>query len=548
MYQMERFTAASGDFERLAKLYMAIKDVVGFALVEAPDTARRNPCGPQFVAYVSKRKKVDALRAAGDLPRKVKTAHDIVRVVVEKAVVELHRAHTGNEEPMKPGASIGDNRLAAGTLGARLDSPGSGDHFLTCGHVVRNGTDVHQAGLFDSRAAGRPDRKVGNVVTNALSNATGASDAASVQVDTGFTLQRAPHDSPPPAPGSPAIGLYRGVIANRPFYIHINAALASVGGGIRFTEQMEIQHKGRRVSASGRTSGLIKSVIDGPAVLRPPRDLATPGFVCDRIRGGEAGDSGAVSVLLRGQTTSWVSDAALDESNVIGTDVDDAAEYLPGTFTELDQFLSGDGTHICANGTELQATNGRNLLARLVARLRRLGELGIVVTANTYKNPCRGEETRRRRPTGVREIILRPGRDAEEPDEGPEGEEIESQTSCCTFGTSPYITIAGDDNERTEFELEVSGAAAIRVVFKISQTVMSARFRRFGQCFRNVCSEEVMRGRVTVSRTTKLEISGSLGEVDLPVIGKIRAGSGSFKREVTRSLNKNFVLPCSDPN
>ena len=65
------------------------------------------------------------------------------------------------------------------------------------------------------------------------------------------------------------------MIANRPFYIHINAALASVGGGIRFTEQMEIQHKGRRVSASGRTSGLIKSVIDGPAVLRPrPRRAA----------------------------------------------------------------------------------------------------------------------------------------------------------------------------------------------------------------------------------------------------------------------------------
>ncbi len=302
--------------------------------------------------------------------------------------------------------------------------------------------------------------------------------------------------------------------------------------------------KGRRVYASGATSCAMESIIDGPASFRGDTGVATPGFVTDRVKGGTSGDSGAVAVISRdGQT--HIRDESGGLIDVTGTDTDGALDYVPGTFPELDGLLGGDGRNIKIDGNELDRKSGGNLLARIAARLRKLGELEVKVEAHGYQNPCLKNGRKNKRPTPCKEVILKPGTPTEQPElEFDEGQEGESETTCCTFGKKPFVVISGDDSERTEFNLSVTGTASIRVIYEISQTVMSARFLRYGSCYRNICDPEVLRGTIILSRTTNIELIGSLGEIDLPVIGPIKAGDGSFKRNVTKSVKKKFAITC----
>ncbi len=88
---------------------------------------------------------------------------------------------------MRPGDSTSGVRDTRGTLGAVVGTPGSGDHFITCGHVLDAvGTKVHQSGILDADDAGRAYRHVGATVQNALHQ--GTSDAALAKIDSGFAM------------------------------------------------------------------------------------------------------------------------------------------------------------------------------------------------------------------------------------------------------------------------------------------------------------------------------------------------------------------------
>lgn len=550
MFQLERFVAAAAHFDILAQQYLAVNGVEGFRLSEAPNFDVKNPCGPVFVARCSDRKEVERQRLAKSLPVTVQTIHDEIDIVLVDSTVLRTSAHQNDENPIHPGASVSGSDPAVGTVGAVVSSPGSGDHFLTCGHVVEGSpwtnTDVYQAGLDHSRAAGRPDRKVGKVISNAFTDRE--NDSACVKLDTGFRLDPRPHDSPAPSSSHPAIGMVtlRDTTKNIVFLGHINKALSDCGASMDHTIQMIPQHKTRKIEATGAESGKIALTIDGPGRERVPRsNVVVDGFWTDPSGKGVPGDSGAVAVLLPRGPSIAVEDNGT-HVDISAADPDDPPEYVPNAIPDLDKFINGDGTGFREQNIELTKKQGHNVLSQISAAFRSLGELEIKVSAVAFKNPCRAEGRRLRRPTAVQEIILKPGTTPEQPDpfDGM-AEEVESDHEpCCTFGAKPFVIVAGEDSVEFNIVLQVTGTASVRVRYHLAQTVMSAHFLRHGSCWRNICEAEVMRGKVTVSRTSIFEIEGALGEIDLPVIGTIKAGSGKFSRHAQTTVEKKFELKC----
>ena len=563
MLQLERFEAADEMFDDVADIYMDVVGVSGMGITQASDSARFNPGGPQYVIFYDDPDPIRTGRRDGSLPKFIRSRLDKIRIVLRPNTFEINDAHTLDETPMRPGASIGDARISAGTLGALLKSPGAGDHFITCGHVVKgnndNNTDVYQSGRRDARDAMRAERLVGSVVNNAIDNEQAPeqnedeakpkkNDVAIVKVSPDFPIISQPHDSPRPSSTTPAIGMQSasGIGTDIILYIDILRALFDSGGQMSNVTQFAPSDMGRRLFSSGRTSGLIKADVGGRAFIQP-KGLSFPvnGFFATRVKGGVKGDSGAVAVISRGQSMTVTDNGSF--INVKSTDLDGPVEYVPGAIKQFDKFVNGDGGGFVVNGTKVKRKDGYNLISRLVARLRALGNLPVVVKSKAFNNPCINDGRRRkRRPTNVKEIILKSKKEViEEPDifEGLP-EEANSDTTCCSFGAKPYVTVFGDVSKEDEFNLSINSAATIKFKYSITQQVLSAGFVRKGSCFRGVCEEELISGTVTLLRKTNLEISGELGKITLPVIGEIKAGGGSFTRKGSNAVEREFILPC----
>ncbi|TNE56003.1 MAG: hypothetical protein EP338_01605 [Bacteroidetes bacterium] len=547
MLQIDRFIAAENVYMKMVDTFKDLKEVEAINLEEASLNSKRNPGGPEFVIYATNLKRLKAKQKEGKLPRKIKSSMDSIRISLRKSNIVFNSAdaHTGDENPIKPGASISDSRISSGTMGAVVDSPGNGDHFITAGHVLIKGKDVYQAGRWDARLNRTRDRVVGAMIENSFLKKT--SDGALVKVKKDYKLDRIPHDSPAPSPSTPAVGIYSASDEKDDgwcFYGHINRTLKDLKASMNNTAEITAKDIGERVYASGKASGEIVSQILGLSTLTG-NGSTIYGFHCTKIKGAKSGDSGAVAIIQNGVAIKVNETGPLLDISVV--DADNSKEYLPGNIPELEAFIKDNGSNVRIKGQTVKKGDGKSLIARIVARLRKLGELEINVQADGYENAC-VEGRVSRYPNNCEVVILRKDKETPArkktsfPEDQADGEE--SKSVCRTFGKLPYVRVSGDDFEETKFGLDITGTGSINILFRIEQKVTQATFYRFGSCHKGICSKEELRGSVDVSRTITFEISGGVGDVELPGIGKISAGGASFKRTTSKSVTKKFVIPC----
>ncbi|WP_299472399.1 hypothetical protein [uncultured Roseibium sp.] len=552
MFQRHRFQAAGAAFDDVAEKYAKVNGVVGGGVRKAPDQARMNPAGPQYVIFVDDRKEVEKQRHSGKLPTTVSTPYDTIEVVLVDAVAQEQEAHTSDDNPMRPGSSICDARDDAGTLGALLDSPGTGDTIVTCGHIFPNSAvddPVFQAGPFDANRAGRPPRQVGKVLTSGYPSKT--YDVAVARIDTKFQVSRVPYDGvPAPSLATPAVGMVRGIVNGVSFFMHIDDVLKKAGdllktGGnsatLRSTLRITENDDGREILASGRTSGLIKARVEFIGFMNT-NGIKTDGFFVSPQGVTLCGDSGAVAVTVTDMTAQITEDGGIIDVSV--QDTDPSEEYLPGIDMGLDELINSDGSDVEAQGVMV---NGKDLVARILAKLSGIGKLKITVDTQAYRNTCVEKRPPSIRATPVKEVILRKDREAEIPDVAFDPIELDTKSTCCTFGTAPYVVISsenGDKVEARDLKVEVSGVGTLNISVEVSQNITGAKFSRFGNCFRNICQREEMRGTVYAERSYDIRFSISAGEITLPGLGKIKAGGGEIKIKTTEALKKRFVIPC----
>lgn len=547
MFGEHRFRAAFQMVDGVAAAAAGMDDVIAVMLETEPDTDDDNPGGPVINIYASDGRAVRDAQAQGTLPTAVPTAFDRVAVrVVEAELTPLASPgrHTGPDSPMRPGSSIGriDN---LGTLGAPVATPAG--HVITAGHVLGAvGSDVCQPGGGEDA---RPQRRVGRCVANA--RLAGGADAGLASIDGAFPIEALPFDSPEPSPATPAAGLLLGTLGDdargvRLTYLDFASCVSAVNAtfaGDR-TVRIDAANMDDPVLASGRSTGPIRGMVDGVGTLRTQSRGLVPAFFCRPI-GARGGDSGAVCVLNKDRRTT----VHTDDAGVMSRDEDGPREWLPGTFAELDDLAGGNGSGVEIDGTPAAQGVGKRLVSRIQAYLRRLGELEVLVTANTYRRPCRPllqlNPTSHRPANPCREIILRDDGEQERSDEDafPEDEVSEGDQLCCSFGKKPVVRISGDDGDSKEITLDVA-RVSLRLKIAVDQRVTSASFRRRGFCHRGMCDPERLTGTVTLKRVFRLEISATAGQISLPGFGTIKAGA-AFVRTSRRSLAKTFDIPCA---
>jgi hypothetical protein len=448
---------------------------------------------------------------------------------------------------MRPGSSICDARDDAGTLGAVLDSPGLGDTVLTCGHLFPNsvvGDPVFQAGPFDANRANRTPRQVGTVAASGYPSKT--YDVAVAKIETRFPVSRDPYDGvPAPSLATPAVGMVRGIVGGASFFMHIDDVLKKAGDGatLRSTMRITDDDKGREIMASGRTSGLIKARVEFVGFMNS-NGIRTDGFFVSPQGATKGGDSGAVAVTVTNLAAQITDDGGLIDVSV--QDTDTAEEYLPGIDKGLDELINSDGSDVETQGIMV---NGKDLIARILAKLSGIGKLKITVDTEAYRNTCEERRPPSIRPTPVKEVILRKDREAEIPDIAFDPDELDTESTCCTFGTAPYVVISaenGDKVEARDLKLDISGVGTLNISVEVSQNITGAKFSRFGNCFRNICQREEIRGKVYAERSYDIRFSISAGEIKLPGLGKIKAGGGEVKVKTTTAIKKRFVIPCQN--
>jgi hypothetical protein len=104
----------------------------------------------------------------------------------------------------------------------------------------------------------------------------------------------------------------------------------------------------------------------------------------------------------------------------------------------------------------------------------------------------------------------------------------------------------GDKVEARDLKLDISGVGTLNISVEVSQNITGAKFSRFGNCFRNICQREEIRGKVYAERSYDIRFSISAGEIKLPGLGKIKAGGGEVKVKTTTAIKKRFVIPCQN--
>jgi hypothetical protein len=511
--------------------------------------------GPELLIHAERPALIEDAIANGILPSQLVTRWDVVPVRVLEGVITLDSGPPviERERPIQPGASFGSQSPGGtGTYGALVQDKNQ-PAALTAGHVVGyDGADVFQPGPDDRAPDGTT--KVGTVKKNAYQRAAASQhgvDAALVQIPNPDDINDVPHYTPKPSPQNPATGLYVGrnnvgQLDEQLVFLDIDTVLAEVGASMR-AQETAVAKVGDRVVGSGRTSGIVDGNVTSVGVVVKDGARAR-GFMASRNQGGTGGDSGTV-VVVRGET-GYVWDT-LDSGETV------AIGYAEETEEHwLDPSLLGpllgkqQGSQELEKDLNVTSDGLRSIVDAVKNTLKRLlGDLKIEVHALGTPHPCTAGapaattatacEVRISRENGS--IDVRPAK----PPPPAEPDPVRSETTCCSFGAQPSVSVSGDDSEDATVSLDLTATVSIRIHISAKQVVSDASFRRTGSCWTNRCGKERISGVVLAQRTQTIEIEATAGSLHLPGLGKIEAGKGAAKKETKTTVRKDFVLQCS---
>ncbi|MFT4625166.1 MAG: hypothetical protein ACI8PZ_003832 [Myxococcota bacterium] len=551
MFRPDRFESALDALDALADEAFALRGTVSVAMERLPFNHPTDPHGPGFVVYTKRPKAFRRAQRAG--PQRAAVRTDIgenLPVRVAKARFGA-LGHKTVDNPVRPGSSIGGKgRQNAGTFGAVVRR-GTEVRILTAGHVVgKPGTVVVQPGESDQ---GR--NPLGTVDVNA--EPTKGLDAATLTPPQGSSITSKPHDQvPQPSRRNPAVGLAIEKFLDKGPVVAIDMATALTGTLTTLPNRIAKPMIGQSVEASGRTSGRLVGKITKFAKHQQLNGFPTLVMYIKTGKEARRGDSGAVFVA---QTSGTVYDP--DTGTIEATDVDNVEEWLPGNFIALDDFVGGRSTGrvitksgVKGNVKTLAKAQTLAIARKIRAYFKRLlGDLDVVVDTLTEPVPCTPSGPRQRATRCSVRINRADGTVVERPGTASKGAEIageptEDSKPCCSFGVLPVVSVSGDDSESVTFTIEVTATAGLTIKLSSKQVVTDASFLRKGSCWAGRCSKERLTGFVKLSRTTTIEISATVGQIEVPGLGKIDAGNGVFSQTSVKSLRKRFSIACTDPD